>query len=175
MERSVYYYLGLAAGIALGVIIVAIAWRIRKKKGLSCAYDERQIAARGKAYKYGFFTFLIYFALYGVFQMFTEGKYVTSLSGITIGICVAVFVFASNAVWNDAYFSVQESPSYYMWLFFAVGLMNLVNGARGLLGHGEEGMFEENIMCLSVGVMFVLLMAVVVVKRQKDKKEGEAE
>ena len=62
-----------------------------------------------------------------------------------------------------------------MWLFFAVGLMNLVNGARGLLGHGEEGMFEENIMCLSVGVMFVLMMAVVVVKRQKDKKEGEAE
>lgn len=175
MERSFYYYLGLAAGIVFGVIIVVIVVNIRKKKGISCSYDERQIAARGKAYKYGFFTFLIYFALYGIFQMLTEGKYVTSLVGITIGICVAVFVFASNAVWNDAYFSIQESPRYYMGLFLAVGLLNLVNGVRGIIGHGGEGMIQENIMCLSAGVMFLLLMAVAIVKRQKDKREGEAE
>ena len=175
MERSIYYYLGIAAGIILGVIILAIVSSIRKKNGNFCEYDERQVAARGKAYKYGFFTFIIYFAAYGILQMATDGEIVSDLVGITVGIVTAVFVFASNAIWNDAYFSLQESPRYYIALFLAVGGLNLVVGFRGMIEHRAEGILDENIMNLSCGVLFVGLLLVTLVKLQKDKRQGEAE
>ena len=66
-NKSIYYLLGMMCGVVAGIAFVAlIMWIVRKMGGKiewNCnkenAYDERQLMARGEAYKYAFFTMLL--------------------------------------------------------------------------------------------------------------------
>ena len=67
MDSDFYLMLGILTGILGGLLITVILLKITKTDGSSrCEFDERQIAARGQAYKYGFFTFLVCDAVYAV-------------------------------------------------------------------------------------------------------------
>ncbi len=56
-----YMLAGTITGVILGLIIAAILLRFAKKdKKGKFTYDERQKAARGEAYKYAFFTLVVY-------------------------------------------------------------------------------------------------------------------
>ena len=58
---------GMLTGIAVGALVSIIILKLTKKDGkLKCRYDERQNTARGKGFKYGFYTALIGNLLYGL-------------------------------------------------------------------------------------------------------------
>lgn len=173
MERSIYYYAGMAVGIgiALGVIVLLVFILKKNKKKGSCQYDERQVLVRGTAFKYGFWTSLFYFVAFSLFQDVTNGRYTDNFSGTFLGICTSVAVWAIYAIWNDGYFSMMENPQYYVRIFVAVGLLNVIVGMRGLR-HWESGQLNT-VMNLYGAGLFALLLVVMGLKRMRDKKEQE--
>ena len=76
--------LGIGAGILAGLFVVALLF---KKKVLDMHFDERQERARGKAFQYGFFTFILTTYAYGLSDVIL-GTWCDVLAGVTL--CLAV-------------------------------------------------------------------------------------
>ena len=61
-----YYAIGLSVGVVFAVLPCAILRLVQKRKEGNCQkeeYDERQIIARGVAYRNGMFAMFIYNAI----------------------------------------------------------------------------------------------------------------
>ena len=90
MEHTVGYGLGLMAGILAGVGIVALLLRLRV---LDRTFDERQELARGRAYRYGFWTLAAALAAYGLSEL-VPGRWCDALAGGMLCLAPALTVFA---------------------------------------------------------------------------------
>lgn len=201
MEHNIWYVLGILAGILTGLAFVAvIAWIAKKAGGkfvVFCkdkekAYDERQSLARGQAYKVGFFTLMIYVMLAVFLDEIFDIHILMSLGGMWIGVCLSIAVFAIICILKDAYMSLQENARGIMIVFGGIGVLNLCCSLPRLL-HGEgftevaqavkNGKVYEyiklsvNSMNLTVGILFLTLMAVFAGKlwydRRHEDEDGE--
>lgn len=190
--ESLFYLLGFAAGVLMAVLIVFILSRIAKKFGGKVAfgcggngkdYDERQILARGNAYKVGFFTLTAYIVLMGLLAEMMD--FILSFSMLWIGVCIAVGVFVIICVVKDAYMSLRENAKGIMILFGGVGILNLLASLFSpepfvetvqVIQNGRtyECVKLSNITAdLSIGILFLTLIAVLAGKLWYDKKHEE--
>lgn len=203
MEHSIWYVLGVFAGIVMGVVIlVVITWIAKKfggKFGAFCkdkekVYDERQFLARGQAYKVGFFTLMIYVMIAVCLDEIFEIHILMSLGGMWIGVCISLAAFAIICILKDAYMSLQENARGIMIVFGAIGFVNICCSSLPHLLHGEgftevgQGVKNGKIyeytklstssMNLISGILFFILMAVFAGKlwydrRHEDEDEDE--
>lgn len=170
-----YYTLGFIFGILLALTIAFIAWCIhRKKHPDSGKYDERQIAARGKAFQAGFFTILISGAAVSIWEFLAEaslpgGAYVWHMCSLGLGICV----FAVTAIFQDAYVGIYDKPARFirMGIFFIIA-MCLSGFANLTLARSESHVVA--ILNLAVAVMWVIIIAAMLI-RQKMRASEDAE
>ena len=173
METNKYFYLGFATSLVIGLLIVFIAMIIRRKnKENWCKYDERQIMAQGKAYKYSFLFCIIYYSAFGCFQGVTDAQWISNFEGIYLGILLSVFLFAAYAIWKDAYISLQENPRKYVCIFSALMIINLLPCISKLL-HGEA--LETNRLNLILGLALLFILLLMAVKHYRDKNQEDAE
>lgn len=171
MGRSPYFYWGVGAGVLFGVIALAIGWKLRKRNPFCDGnFDERQIAARGKAFQYGFFAYFIYYLAFIVFQGITQQKWINNETGIFVGICFATMVFAVSAIWKDAYFSLHENAKKYVVLFLLLAVSNLGLFTLDIL-HGRSTSSHE--MNGVMGITLLIVVGAFGAKRLKDKREEE--
>lgn len=163
MER----YLIFVAGALLGIIIVVIQ---SKKGGMGSVYDERQLAARGKAFKYGFFTFLAYFVLYCAQLVLMEEELIANYAAVTIGCCLSLFVFVVVAIWNDAYFSLRDKIFTYVMIFLSAGILGIF---VSILEYIENQSFGFHIIFLFTGILFLMIDLVFGLKKLKERMQGD--
>ena len=172
MGHTSSYYLGVLAGIMVGLVVVIISRRA-KNGGMKCEYDERQVIARGKAFKYGLFSLIGYLVLYGIIQDMTGVYWGKGLVGVSLGICISVAVFAVVSIWNDAYFSLWENPKRYVTIFLAAFALNFPPAVRVILHREQEVDYGYINLFLSVTLLIVLV--VMGLKFQKDRRERDEE
>ena len=202
MEHSIWYVLGVFAGIVMGIVILVVITWIEKKfggkfgafsKDKEKVYDERQFLARGQAYKVGFFTLMFYVMIAVLLDEIFEIHILMSLGGMWIGVCISIAVFAIICIMKDAYMSLQENARGIMIVFGGIGLMNICCSLPNLL-HGEGltevaqavkygkiyeyTKFSTSSMNLTAGILFLILMAVFAGKlwydrRHEDEDEDE--
>ena len=68
--------LGAAVGVAIAAVIWAVVVSLRKKRsGDAPQFDERQLAARAKAYSSAFFTLLGYLAVVALLDSVAEVRW----------------------------------------------------------------------------------------------------
>lgn len=174
MNTKLDYSIGFGVGILIGLLLVAIVRFLLKKKGIwDCKYDERQFLARGKAFKYGFFIIVFYFMAVSVLQLAFDNQPVKNYVVNFIGVCLGIFVFAANAIWNDAYVSMQNSVRTYVLILLVGGIVNLLLAFLPTLLMGE--LLSSYLLNLMVGCMSLSLILVFAAKRFKDKKQEETE
>lgn len=183
---SMEYVIGLIVGILVGLAVVALVVVVcRKKNGMrfgKCEYDERQLLARGKAFQAGFFTILIYEAVYAVADWIAADLYgvrwCVNVTGVTLGLMLGITVFAVVAITRDAYLSLNEKPGGWIAMWCAVIALNLASGIGEAL-EGElirDGMLTEkwmNWMC--AGMFAVILVAQLAHNRKLKREELEEE
>ena len=148
-------------------LIIAIA---KLKKGIiseSDDFDERQELVRDKAFMYGFFTLLVYFLFYGITEEMTK-KY-WGVTGISLGICIALAVVITICIWNDAYAGRHFTLKFWAVVITFFLITNLYRGLPALL-HGDG-----DIVYVYEGVLDILILAVIVVKTFKDRREKDVE
>ena len=164
-------------GFALGLFLVAMVGYLLKKagKGPVFKYDERQELRRGKAFKYGFVTLLVYDLVMGAAYSDGWPKWCDTLVFQCIGIGIALLVFASYCIWNDAYLSLTEQPKKVTALLAVALLLNVVAGAGNIAYKGilTEGVFNIGTVNLILAVILLVVIAEFLLKLWLDKREAE--
>lgn len=169
-ELHIVFVVTMLLGILASMLVTLC---IKKKDFFSCDYDERQLLVRGKSFKYGFITLMIYFGAVFFLQVSSEQRWIEDYIVTTLGICLGILVFAGYSIWNDAYLSFKNSPGKYIVLLTAAGLINLMMTFIPTLLLGEESRLY--LMNLMVGITALLLVLLFAVKRIKDSKQEEVE
>ena len=177
MEHSFSMALGMACGMAFGVGFILIAARKMKRRGVRCgAYDERQKAAQGSAYKAAFWTLLIYLFAIALFDLATGVRWCSLFVAGLIGLCLAMGVFSVMCVWSDAYLSIKESPRYMTCLLTALGGINLFIGLWNAFG-GEgvvtDGALNHHISSFLVGLLLLSVALALALRGAKLRREEE--
>lgn len=164
--------LSFVAGIVGGLISVLVVHLILKKRmGKKYDYDERQVAARGVAFRAGFLTFVgcnlavscIEFATERTLVFFAPG-----LSGAVI-IILSVLVFVEVAIFKDAYFSQGNSFSR-TWCALEI-LLSVIFIILGVFW--DE--VRSRVLYFAAGGFGLVVIASILVKNQLAKKANEAE
>lgn len=171
---STAWCIGFVVGILIAVMIIVVLARIaRRRDGAKGAYDERQVAARGRAYCIAYFTLLIYLAVWMVLRTLDIPFFATSLS-VLLGALLSIAVFVGYSIFHDAYFKASESPRTWIGVLCGIGGMNLALGIIRLFR--EEGIEERlyNNVNLFVGALLVFVLSCVIIKRAMDRR-GEEE
>lgn len=179
------YLLGLICGILCGLVLVRLlAWIIAKFGGkieTRCrkdSYDERQLLARGQAYKTAFFTLLFYNLAVSLLDDIFEISIFMSFGGIWIGIALSITVFAVICILKDAYMSLYENTRGIITVFSIVGILNIAVGIRTILERRpllENGAVSVEWTNLVVGIMFLVILIVFCGKVIYNKKQFDEE
>ncbi len=173
-----YLLAGAVTGVAVGLIIAAVAMTFMKKnRKEKFTYDERQKAVRGEAYKYAFFTLVIYNAAYGILDMALEKPWAENMTGMMIGVCLAILVHVVYCIWHECYFSMNEEPKRVLIFFGVISVINVIIAVmQGLNGELiENGMLTNRCANLTVAIMFGAILVALVVKWSTKKAEVEGE
>lgn len=186
MEHGVTEILGFICGVVIGVGLIWIAGKLIKKIGGKVqfnwykkgSYDERQLIARGQAYRAGFFTLLIYFTIASLLAETLELTVFLSFGGIWLGNCIALLVFAITCIIKDAYMSLYENPKGIIILFLIAAVINIAVGIGNIL-HGdkliENGTILYNSVNLMIGVLFLIIVGVFCGKLIYDRRQENEE
>ncbi|MCI5700205.1 MAG: hypothetical protein MR308_07505 [Lachnospiraceae bacterium] len=166
--------LGIICGVLIGVILVVILVRWMKTDGSrKCRYDERQELVRGRGFKYAFFTLMIYNGIYLILNLLFDKMPADPASGIFIGICISVSVYAIYGIWHDGYLALNENPVRVIVAFICIGLFNVVVTIHSfmegdIIVDGQLTFHSTNLFC---AVLLLLIAATILVKRIKTQKE----
>ena len=148
---------GVATGVAVAVFLWALFVSLRNKRsGDAPQFDERQLAARAKAYSSAFFTLLGYLAVVAVLDSVAEVHWCDLYTACFLGMMLALDVFAVTAIRSDAYFGIHERPVASIVLFAFVAVLNLgvadaVGVSRQTIVAIEKGDYNPTIrLCICI-------------------------
>lgn len=171
--------IGIIYGLVVGIFVVLIVCALTKNgDSAELKYDERQLAARGKAFKGGFFTILIMNFLAVIFTAAGISIPIDSTLAMFISCFLGMFVFLGIAIWENAYYALNENGRNVVIAFTIIGLFNFVIGIINLRGdevivngvvQGEKCM---NFMC---ALLFIYIAIVTAIRVYVDKKADESE
>jgi hypothetical protein len=163
----------LAMGLGLGfaLIVGVLIWIAARANSKNCKYDERQVAAQGKAYKAGFVTFIGWEIVEFFIELFTGEPFMPFAPGTlrVIEMLVCIFVYLEVSIFTDAYFPTGK-PFNKAWCFIMLFL-----GATYFLQFFTSKNKSEKVSVLAVGIFIVITMASIIIKQIINKKAEAAE
>jgi hypothetical protein len=153
---------------ALVVLIIALCTEGRRLE--SPRYDERQELERGRGFKYGFFTLIIYFAFALCLDAGGVLPEMDNAVLYTAGIMVGIMVYVVYCIWHESYFALNEKKNVVMITFAGIAIVNLILGINSIASgemvkNGALTFHATNILCAA---MFVVLFATVLLKKISD-------
>ena len=172
-----YWILGFCGGLLAAVVATNVIKKARENKGKGgCKFDERQTAARGRAYRTGFITLIACICLTGI-GAGTGCRICADPVVLFFGLFCGLLAFVLRAIKEDAYFGINENARGSMICVGLIGAVNLFLGFMSLKETGlwEEGMLSTGLLNLSVGAMLLIVMTAALIHRKKEASAEEAE
>ena len=163
----------LAMGIGLGcaLLLGLLIWIIAKISNKNSKYDERQIAAQGKAYKAGFIAFIAWELVEFFLELFNGEPFMPfspgSLKAIEMLVCLLVYL--EYSIFSDAYFPAGK-PFKKSWC-----IIMLMLAATYYLQFFTSENKNEKVMMLAVGIFITVAMVSLIIKQIINKKAEAAE
>ena len=172
------YVLGIAVGIAFGIMLVAFIFSYLKKKGKDiCEYDERQKLAQLKGWKAAFIA-AVCFDIINAMAVDIFGPWASTMSCCSLFIGVGAYGIV--CIIKDAYTPLHKRAGRYILLLLALALVNIAIGAlncqsTGLIKNGMLTMSWVNFFAavLLIGIDAVYAIDVLVKRRRAGGLERE--
>ncbi|MCR5134662.1 MAG: hypothetical protein K6B12_03410 [Clostridiales bacterium] len=163
--------IGLVVGILLGLLLVVLFSKFANKdNAVKSKYDERQEIVRGKAYRYAFYSVMIYEALMLVLEIgqiaLPLPSYILHFTGIIVG-CI---VLAGYCIWKDVYWGLNNNRKRYAIIFLACAALNAIPVAASIAGSDSFGEAWLNVIVL---VMMAVIGIELLIKEAMDRREAE--
>ena len=176
VASSLYKKCIMAAGVIIGLLLVAAMYTISRKADASVKkYDERQRIQQGMAAQASFATMLVYF--FAVVFLEAGGVKLPLENGLVVftGIMVSLAVHVAYSIMNDAYFRTDENKTVII-LFDAVlfvvnaviAVLNIVTG-KWIVDGKASLTGNINLVC---GIVFLCIFVVLFIKKRRDEKEA---
>lgn len=172
MEEKYYWTLGFCCGFIAIFIVMLIFINIKKKKSTYTEYDERQILARGKAYKSAFFVlngYIIVCALINVLEI----NWAELSVQMFVGLFLSTAVFVGISIFNDAYFTSNKGRKSLLCVlaFIAVAeYFGIVFSDKTFITNGIANLDSIPVIII---VWAISIFVMVVIKTIIDKKAVE--
>ena len=161
------YVLGIAVGIAFGIMLVAFIFSYLKKKGKDiCEYDERQKLAQLKGWKAAFIA-AVCFDIINAAVVEARGPWSGMMVMAICSLYVGVGAYAAVCIVKDAYTPLHRSAGRYILLLLALALVNI---AIGMLTMSWVNFFAA---ALLIGIDAVYAIDVLVKRRRAGGLERE--
>lgn len=166
-------FIGIIIGVVVGLLICVFLFRFLRGKGhweFTSKYDERQKNARGVAYNAGFWTVIVYLALWFVLEECGVALLDTPfmlLIGMTLGLCVQVCI----SICLDAYYGIYDDPKKFLTTLLIIDIGNAAMlTAELIMGIQEYSNFPYLLAAtLVMGItVFVTVAIKTVVSRKED-------
>lgn len=190
---NVEYILGMCVGVLCGFLLVFLLFRLVNKLGgrigtggkigPRCAddqFDERQLLARGIAYKKAFFALMIYVSVVSLLYEFADVKVLMSFAGMWLGICISIVIFAGVCIFHDAYMNLYENAKGIIMTFSVIAVLNVIGGLGIIMGDVpllKNGVLSTNCVNLMVGLTFIIILVMfvgkVIYNKQLDEEDEE--
>ena len=178
MSRNIGISAGLAVGILFGLIIAILLVRMANtNKKYKTEYDERQLRVRGDAYRYAFYTVVIYEAILAVLAV---GDITLPIQGYLVhfaGILLGCLVLSGYSIWKDAWWGINNNRKRYAVIFIICAVLNLIP-VIGSIATGtlmQEGQLMSPFLNVMVCIMLLLVGIELLVKNLMDKNSGKEE
>ena len=170
------YVAGVLVGIGSAAVVIAVMAAVRKKQGRpKPEYDERQMAARGVAYRWAFLTLMLSLAVNtGVEAIWGPWAKPGVSAWMLIFLSVGVFVVVCGR--RDAYFAVAQDPKASLWLFGAVVVLQIPNIIITLRSGGfvEDGLLTWDALSPASGALFLVLTVCAIVRLRRQREDDES-
>lgn len=179
METN-FYALGFGVGLVFAIVIFAVLRIVQKRKDGRDSeqhYDERQIAARGVAWRNGMFTLMAYNGLYALVDL-SGIVWCETYVGLFLGILIAAAVFVFTAIHKDAYLAINNNMKSWTAMSVLIIAANLLSGVVGISHRGllTDGKLSASSLSLMIAVLWALILVVQTVhNRNNDEIEAEDE
>lgn len=171
-----YRFLGVMIGLAVGLILVVLFFKyVNNNHRVQSEYDERQQIVRSRGYKAAFFAMVIYEAI----------MIILSIGGIElpfsdcvihfIGIMVGCLVLSGYAIWNGAYWGLNNNRKRFIIILTVTMIINLIP-AIGAIVTGEiaeNGKLGPLFINVLIVVMMIIVGAELLVTEYIDRKVSE--
>ena len=178
MNGNFAHATGLAFGIVIGLVLAVLLVRFaNRNKKYKTEYDERQIRVRGDAYRYAFYTVVIYEAIMFVLGM---GEIALPVNGAILylaGVFLGCIVLCAYCIWKDAYWGLNNNRKRYGVIFVICALLNLIP-VIGAFADGsmvQDGMLSTPFINLMVCVMLLIIGVELLVKHIQEKRAEQPE
>ena len=166
--------LGMLTGIAVGLIIALVIFRFVNRDGkVKTTYDEMQEVYRGRGFRIGFYTLLIYLALLMVLDMGgitlpMEGS-VLYFSGIFLGLAVDIIY----CMIHGAYFGINNNARKYVIVMMFPTLINLAVGIGAFLSGSmfADGRLQTPFINLLCGILFLIVVIFMAFPKRAEAEE----
>lgn len=172
MNGLVGLRIALFAGLFIGIMLVLVFLRMTKTDGnVKCKYDERQEMARGKGFKYAFYTAISWMGLEVILKAMEVDMTIVEDIYSMVGLLVSILVYVIYAIFNDAYFSLNENFGRVMVSFGFIAAFNFIIGISTLLSGQTfvDGKFTFSSINLICGAIFVVIFIAIIIKNMIDR------
>ncbi|MBO5556380.1 MAG: hypothetical protein J5927_04270 [Oscillospiraceae bacterium] len=173
MEGNIYKSAGVAVGIVIGLIVaVALILIANNNRKIKTEYDERQLKVRGDAYRFAFYTVMIWEVILFVLAFgevhFSIPDYVLHFAGLLAGI----LVLSGYCIWRDAYWGLNNNRKRYGIILVVAGLLNAIPLFGGPASWEATNFPYVNLL---VCAMLLLVGVELLLKHLLDKRAGDSE
>lgn len=164
-------------GFFIAVIFVLV-WRyfIVKRQGTQCQYDERQVLARGFAYRSSFATAIIYMLFCAMVDML-EFRWAEVHIQMLLGMILSMTVFIVVCIFKDAYFNLsnRRPASFLILCLFMAAVQAFVFVEAILSGNSiiKDGVLGNIVINVGLVLFFVAAAAALVIKIIIEKRTVE--
>ncbi|MBP5385090.1 MAG: hypothetical protein J6Y57_08985 [Lachnospiraceae bacterium] len=170
---------GVTAGLLIGFLVVAvIAVICNKNRKLKTQYDERQQIARGKGFRFGFYSMIAWAVIneilaFGAIELPIEPA-MMAFSYIFIGVATDV----TYCIFHDAYWGLNNNKMRYLICFLFVAALNVFVVIRTLRSgelfvDGRLGTYGINAFCALLFVLIGIAIAIQMIREKSAGKETE--
>lgn len=175
------YEMGFICGFITVFVLIAVITALRRKRGVKIEYDERQLIARNAAYKYSFFTLIIYCILCGMLDVLSINWAILSVQ-MFLGIFISVTVCVVICIYKDAYFGIEKNKNsiyYFVFLSCLIIFVNMFSFVSNFVYNKNsfisDGMLNENVVNPMCAGAFLIMMLSGIIKIIINKKECSEE
>ena len=171
------YLAGFLVGLLCVFAVGTILRLVRRKRGTERAkYDERQLTARGIAYRLAYFTLMLALladvSATALLRPWAE-------RGVDVFLCVflSIGVFVVACVHWDAYFTLTERPRSWLLVFalvIACQIPNTVIHAR----NGDfvkDGLLTYDVLLPACALLFLVILICALVRIRRDREDDAEE
>lgn len=173
-STSPFFALGFIAGL-LSVFIICfiirfICVKLFKKDKKQFEYDERQIAARGKASMIGFSVLCLWQILTICLDISFGTFFMTPALWNFCGLLTGITAFIITCIWKDAYFTESTKKTGFIIFIIVAAILNIVlffiNAELDLII--KDKLLGMPFFNLFTGIMLLIVVVNLLLKIRKD-------